>query len=218
MKYSVRNLDWSQRHHIQIYLYRLTYQGFRTRRTCPDHHHTNLFRSYIIVNQYKEKIRKYNVRKLKIEVKGMTFKSTFTGLRTKVLGPSIHVDTITTLICFTRILSKPIQTKKKEILRASGSDLSERYNIQIYLCRLTHQGFRTRRTCRHHYHTNLFRSHTIVDLYIEKRRKYYVRKLQIEVKGITLKSTLIGLRTKVLGPREYVSTITKLVCFDLILS
>ena len=45
-----------------------------------------------------------------------------------------------------------------------------------------------------------------------------MRKLQIEVKGITLKSTLIGLRTKVLGPREYVSTITKLICFDLILS
>ena len=111
------------------------------------------------------------MRKLQIEVKGITLKSTLIGLHTKVLGPREYVSTTTTLICFTRILSKPIQTKKKEILRASGSDLSERYKIQIYLCRLKHQGFSTRRTCLHHYHSNLFRWYIIVNIYKEKKKE-----------------------------------------------
>ena len=45
------------------------------------------------------------MRQVQIEVKGMTFKSTFTGLRTKVLEPGKHVSTITTPICLDRILS-----------------------------------------------------------------------------------------------------------------
>ena len=53
------------------------------------------------------------MRQVQIEVKGMTFKSTFAGLRTKVLVPGEHVCIITTLICFDRILSS-IYTKKRE--------------------------------------------------------------------------------------------------------
>ena len=48
---------------------------------------------------------KYYVRNLQIEVKGITSKSTFTGLHIKVLGPGKHVQTTTTLICLERILS-----------------------------------------------------------------------------------------------------------------
>ena len=45
-----------------------------------------------------------------------------------------------------------------------------------------------------------------------------MRQVQIEVKVITFKSTVAGLRTKVLGPGEHVGIITTLICFDRILS
>ena len=64
------------------------------------------------------------MRKLQIEVKGMTLKSTFTGLRTKVLGPGEHVSTITTLICLDRILSY-IYTKENK-----GNTMSVRFRLK----------------------------------------------------------------------------------------
>ena len=62
------------------------------------------------------------MRQVQIEVKVITFKSTFAGLRTKVLRPGEHVRTITTLICFDLYYHKSIQRKKKEILCASAVD------------------------------------------------------------------------------------------------